>query len=86
MISHDLNSSSMTCSANSVCDLCRSNTTWDPRSCKACGVANGASAFPYVQTKTIPNTSFPLSANQAVPTYLEFRNIDLFPGEEPGID
>jgi len=31
------------------------------------GVANGASAFPYVQTKTIPNTSFPLSADQAAP-------------------
>ncbi|MCU1261229.1 MAG: TonB-dependent receptor plug [Bryobacterales bacterium] len=31
------------------------------------GVANGASAFPYVQTKTIPNTSFPLSAAQAAP-------------------
>ncbi len=31
------------------------------------GVANGASAFPYVQTKTIPKTSFPLSADQAAP-------------------
>jgi Carboxypeptidase regulatory-like domain/TonB dependent receptor len=31
------------------------------------GVANGASAFPYVQTKTISKTSFPLSAGQAAP-------------------
>src|SRR5258708_20247951 len=31
------------------------------------GVANGASAFPYGQTKTIPKTSFPLSADQAPP-------------------
>jgi len=30
-------------------------------------VANGETAFPYVQTKTIPNTSFPLSASQAAP-------------------
>jgi Carboxypeptidase regulatory-like domain/TonB dependent receptor len=31
------------------------------------GVANGETAFPYVQTKTIPTTSFPLSAGQAAP-------------------
>ena len=30
-------------------------------------VANGASAFPYVQSKTILNTSFPLSAANAAP-------------------
>jgi len=30
-------------------------------------VANGETAFPYVQTKTIPKTSFPLSASQAAP-------------------
>jgi hypothetical protein len=31
------------------------------------GVANGETAFPYVQMKTIPKTSFPLSASQAAP-------------------
>jgi hypothetical protein len=30
-------------------------------------VANGETAFPYVQMKTIPKTSFPLSASQAAP-------------------
>jgi hypothetical protein len=30
-------------------------------------VANGETAFPYVQTKTIPKTSSPLSASQAAP-------------------